>query len=416
MSKTTRGLALAAVGLALIAAGGYVVARRNPPTRPVVAVQDSLALADSAFRTCQGLAEDARMECYDGFLVPLVGSHGVPAAMATLNALGARDAQVQIDGHVYAHGIGIAAGRAGRGEIARVFATCTEIFQSGCYHGVIQAYFENVRTVDTASVNELCNPFSSPSASQWLRFQCVHGMGHGLTMFFGHDLPRALTSCDLLRTEWDRESCYGGAFMENVVNATAPHHAAHMLHSHAGMNVATTPFKALDARDLQYPCSIMAQRYLVACYNMQPSVMLHFTHGDIRAAARGCLDAPRGLRPVCYQGLGREISAYSRQNHAEAIRMCAYARDEYRPWCHVGVVKNLIDLTAKVDDGMSYCRAVTGSANRVKCYEAVGEQVATLRHDQTQREAACAPVAEAYRGACRYGARLPGARPPRSTH
>jgi hypothetical protein len=403
--------ALAAMGLAVVAAGGYVATRhRTPPPPTSNAIQDTVALADSALRKCHGLAGGAQMDCYDGFLVPLVASYGVPTAMGTLNVLGARDAQLRVDGHVYAHAIGIAAGRAGRADVARTFASCSEIFQSGCYHGVIQAYFEDDRAVDTLSVNRLCGPFSSPSASQWLRFQCVHGMGHGLTMFYGHDLPRALTGCDLLRAQWDRESCYGGAFMENIVNATGPHHAAHALHSHAGMQAAAS-FKALDRADLQYPCSIMAPRYLVACYNMQPSVMLYFTHGDISAAARDCLGAPPALRPVCYQGLGREISGYSRQDRAVAIRMCGFAGTEYRPWCHVGVVKNFIDLTARFEDGMTYCRAVSGSANLRECYRAVGEEIGTLRQDMGQREAACAEAPEAYRSACRYGARLPGARP-----
>jgi hypothetical protein len=184
-----------------------------------------------------------------------------------------------------------------------------------------------------------------------------------------------------------------------------------MLHAHGDAPGSATPFKHLDPADLQYPCSIMAQRYLVACYNMQPSVMLYFTSGNMGAAARGCLAAPLAMRPVCYQGLGREISAYSRQDHAVAIHMCGFARTEYRPWCHVGVVKNFVDLTARFEDGLAYCRDVAGSDNRRKCYEAVGEEIATLRPDMTQREAACAEVPESYRGACRYGARLPNARP-----
>ena len=77
----------------------------------------------------------------------------------------------------------------------------------------------------------------------------------------------------------------------------------------------------------------------------------------------------------------------------------------------MGVVKNFIDLTAKVDDGIVYCRDLSGSANRLKCYEAVGEEIATLRNDPKEREAACAAVAEAYRDACRSGARLPRGRP-----
>ncbi len=54
------------------------------------------------------------------------------AAMATLNALAARD-QSPRDGHVYAHAIGIAAGRAGHADVASVFASCSEIFQAACY-------------------------------------------------------------------------------------------------------------------------------------------------------------------------------------------------------------------------------------------------------------------------------------------
>lgn len=411
MSITTRSLSLAALGLAVIAGGGYIVTRRIAPASHRVAVADSIALADSALRMCRGLSGAQQMKCYEGFLVPLTASHGVRPAMGTLNVLGARHDRLRIDGHVYAHAIGIAAGRASGADVAGAFTSCTVIFQSGCYHGVIQAYFENVRAVDTATVNGLCSSHSTPSADQWLRFQCVHGMGHGLTMFYGHNLPRALEGCDLLRAAWDRESCYGGAFMENVVNATAPDHASHALRAHADARAhgGAAPFKALDATDLHYPCSIMAQRYLVACYKMQTSVMLHFTHGDIAAAARSCLHAPRPLRPVCYQGLGREISAYSRRVHAEAIRLCAFARAEYQRWCHVGVVKNFIDLTAKPGDGIAYCRSVTGSPNRLKCYEAVGEQIATLRNDMTQREAACAEVPEMYRAACRSGARLTSA-------
>jgi hypothetical protein len=411
MSTTTRTLSLSALALVVVAAGGYVVTRHTAAAHGDAAVPDSIALADSALKKCRGLQADAQMDCYDAFLVPLVASHGVRTAMGTLNRLGASDAQLKVDGHVYAHAIGIAAGRAGGADMGRTFASCTEIFQSGCYHGVIQAYFEDVHAVDTAAVNAMCASYTSAAADQWLRFQCVHGMGHGLTMFYAHNLVRALGGCDLLRDGWDRESCYGGAFMENIVHATTPEHSAHALHAHTAMKMEGTPFKALDSTDFQYPCSIMAERYLPACYHMQTSVMLHFTNGDIAAAAKGCLGAPAAMRSICYESLGRDISAYSRQDHHEAIRMCGKAPDQYEPWCHVGVVKNFIDLTARYQDGVAYCRAVTGAANRTKCYEAVGEQIGTLRNDMTARAAACADVDEEYRAACRYGARLSAARP-----
>src|SRR3989442_12919190 len=82
-------------------------------------------------------------------------------------------------------------------------------------------------------------------------------MGHGLTMFRGHDLPQALTDCDLLSDGWDRESCYGGAFMENVINVTSPHHPATELAAHRHHHMAMSPFKAIDPAAPPYPCSIV---------------------------------------------------------------------------------------------------------------------------------------------------------------
>src|SRR5690242_3305658 len=227
ISNTMRTVSLVILGLAVVAAGGYVATRRTVALSRAPSDGDSTGLADSAQAVCGGVSGDAQSDCYDRFLLAAVRAHGVRTALGTLSVLAAHDAQLRADGHVFAHAIGIAAGRAAVDNVAGAFTSCTVIFQSGCYHGVIQAYFERVSRVDTASVNALCAAYALPGADQWLRFQCVHGMGHGLTMYYDHDLPRALTGCDLLRVEWDRESCYGGAFMENVVHATSPQHASH---------------------------------------------------------------------------------------------------------------------------------------------------------------------------------------------
>jgi len=430
MTHRSRTIAPITTLAAALLLGGATTCGRNA-ARLTGTPADSIVLGDSAYRACGSMSGAERQTCYEGFLIPLVTARDVRTAMGTLNRIGERDSDVKNDGHVYAHGIGIEAGKRG-GSVTQSFGQCTEIFQSGCYHGVIQAYFQNVDSVNNASANALCVDYTSPTADRWLRFQCVHGMGHGLTMLYQHDLPRALVGCDLLSDGWDRESCYGGAFMENIVNATVPHHPAAALatngagaaggsgggaaggssdHSHHGAVAAAPPFKALDENDPQYPCSIMATRYLNACYQMQTSVMLHFNRGDIGGAARSCLAAPEAMRTVCHQSLGRDVASYSRQDHQEALRMCALADDRYEPWCHVGMVKNLIDLTAKAEDGIAYCRVVPGEANKLKCYEAVGEQIATLRNTESGRTELCGRVDSEGRAACLYGAKVTVERP-----
>ncbi len=395
---------LAALGLAVVGAAWAI--SRHVPARAQEPRPDSLVLADSAYRMCGQKTE--KEACYEALLMPMVTSKGLRTTMGTLDNIGRKDSWVRDEGHVLAHGIGITAGLASH-DMATTFSSCTETFQSGCYHGVIQAYFQNVHRADTATVNALCRPYDAENL-RWIRFQCVHGMGHGLTMLYQHDLPRALQGCDLLLDSWDRESCYGGAFMENIINVTNPHHPAHALM--AGMHMdgmdmsaeAAHPFKAMDSTNMQYPCSILGARYQESCYGMQTSIMLWFNHGDVAAAARACTQAPGTMKYVCAQSLGRDVASISHQDTHEAIRLCSLADPEYQPWCHVGVAKNLVDLGAKADDGFAYCRAVTGERNKLRCYHAIGEQVATLRAGTNDRAELCTHAESAYRDACRGGA------------
>jgi len=307
--------------------------------------------------------------------------------------------------------------------VAEAFAQCSESFQSGCYHGVIQAHFAGMDSLGTAEANALCEPFRATEAARWIRFQCVHGMGHGLTMLHRHDLVKGLEGCDLLRDSWDRHSCYSGAFMENIVNVTIPHHPASALsheatastpgEDHTGHHITGTAhhesqpkFKPVDSTNQHYPCSIMDERYLRACYEMQTSVMLYNNKGNIAGAARSCDSAPAAMRTVCYASLGRDISSYSQQNHAEGIRMCYFGTARYQPWCYYGLVKNFIDLNARADDGLAFCGSIPGEASKLVCYAAVGEQVLLLAPTQEGRSQMCAKAEPAYMDACLYGARV----------
>ncbi len=368
---------------------------------------DSVDLAAPLYKACRGETGQRKTECYSRPLDSLASLGQVRTAMATLAHLGALDVNVKRDGHVYAHGIGIAAGKKG-GDIAQTFALCDASNQSGCYHGVIQAYFAAAPIIGAKEINSLCEAFRAPSADQWIRFQCVHGTGHGLEMIFDHDLKTSLEGCDLLREDWDRDSCYGGAFMENIVNATEPVHPAHDLEMHMSMPMhhRSTSFMAVDRKDPLYPCSALGAKYQSACYQMQTSVILYLNGGDIAAAARTCDTAPFKMRFVCYQSLGRDISSYALQDPVKSKTMCSLGTAKYQPWCYFGLVKNFIDLNARASDGIAFCRILGGEFNKLKCYQAVGEEIATLRNDAAPRRSLCDPSESDYLDACLFGAGL----------
>ena len=114
---------------------------------------------------------------------------------------------------------------------------------------------------------------------------------------------------------------------------------------------------------------------------------------------------------VCYQSLGRDISAYALQDYGRSKAMCELGTPKYQPWCFFGLVKNFVDLNARPGDGFAFCKTLAGEANKLKCYEAVGEQIGTLRNEMMARRSACMDAEPAYLDACLFGARV-GSAPP----
>ncbi|MEO8576456.1 MAG: hypothetical protein ABI556_07145 [Gemmatimonadales bacterium] len=422
MPKKPASVALLAAVALVLFAGSYVLGRSNFNPFSKISFKsplsaDSTVAALSLQKRCGLMAGETKSKCYESGLDSLAERGEVKLAMRTLANLAILDSDAARDGHVFAHGIGMAAGRAG-GDIAKIFSQCDESNQSGCYHGVLQSYLIAKKTIGPAEVNAVCESFRGPQADRWILFQCVHGTGHGLTMYYQHDVPKALRDCDYLNGDWDRRSCYAGVFMENIVNQQMPKNMSHSHgDEHEGMDMAgmsstpATKWKALDKNDMLYPCSIMDERYLAACYEMQTAAMLYLNGGNIQGAAKTCDTAPDRMRLVCYQSLGRDISAYAEQNHAKAIELCALGTAKYQPWCYFGLVKSFINMNARAEDGTAFCRELKGEPNKLKCYEAVGEQIGTLRNENAQRRALCESSEAEYKDACLFGARV-GSRPP----
>jgi hypothetical protein len=271
-----------------------------------------------------------------------------------------------------------------------------------------------------------------------------------------HNLLRALDSCDLLDNNFDREACWGGAYMENVVNATQPHHmhvtrvadvdqhggahpsaghdehaaaghdehAGHDMGSMSGHDMASMPgmagmdhgamhhdeaaqtFKALDANDPLYPCDVVKEQHRNACYLMQTSAILFRNHGDFRDASAQCQKAPEQYQRTCFISLGRDANSWAREDPRRAIAYCSVAPGPGQAFCIVGVVKNIVDVTADARDGLNFCRNVP-DATKSACNLAVGQEIGLLRPTSAGREQACREADSGYVAECRRGAGLP---------
>lgn len=382
---------------------------------------DSGALAALAQRQCASDSVEVRRTCLEDFFVTLAAEGRTTLALGALAQLGREHADVEAEGHGYTHVIGIRAWRPGD-DVGTVFRSCNGLYQSGCYHGVIQSYLTSEGSLDSAKAVSLCGSIAPDTKDLWIRFQCVHGLGHGFEMALNWDLPEALKRCDWLEHGWDRESCYGGAFMENAIAsmpgghhvsvraleqssaADAADHSAHGGHAPA---LGAITFKMRDSTDALYPCSVTEPKYRRACYQLQGGIILGASWGKFDVATAHCDRVPAEWRPLCYQSLGTNASGMALQQDRKAIGYCANGDPNYQPYCFVGLVKNRIDVTANPADGMALCRVLPMGANRKQCFVAVGEQISVLHPTEIAvREGICATAGEIGEAPCRRGAGL----------
>jgi hypothetical protein len=328
--------------------------------------------------------------CIERTLVSLIDDAGISKSMEVLDTLVNVDTDVRANAHALAHGLGISAYRSPE-TLAATFSACPPTQMSGCYHGVVQGYFLALagqgRTIGSAEMEGLCDPHR---ASPFLYFQCAHGMGHGLMAVHENHLPMSLQACDAAGEEFIRQSCYGGVFMENIVQVTHPHHTAaghagtqghgdaagghaaaaddghgghgqqaaneHGAHApdsaadahaghgqpaaadaHAGHHgpsaaggtqaMAHGEWKALDRNDWLYPCNAVAEKYQDSCYTMQTSAVLYFNYGNVESTAEVCERAPAQFQATCFLSLGRDVTALASQDHARSLELCGRAGD-----------------------------------------------------------------------------------------
>ncbi len=417
--------------LVLLACGprGPALSQTDLVTRidTLAAARDTTALATLIDEQCQRQSASERSGCYEAAFTSLAEGGRAATSLGALAALVAQRPALELEAHGFAHIIGIMAWKPGE-DVGEAFASCSMLFQSGCYHGVIQAYLTSA-TVDSIRTVGLCDLIAPRADQQWLRFQCVHGLGHGLEMANNWDLPTALQQCDWLHTDWDRLSCYGGAFMENAVasqpgghhtsatalavaaKGSADPHAGHGDggggHTHPAPDPATITFKMRDPDDPLYPCTAVGERYLFSCYQNQGGILLAAVRNDFAKAAAACDKATPFPRSQCYLSLGTNASGITARNTKQAIAHCSHGDPAYQPHCFVGIVKNYIDVTGLPEDGIGFCREVAAGPNQIHCWVAVGEQVAVLwPTDEGRRREACAAAGD---GAfnCRLGARVP---------
>jgi hypothetical protein len=364
----------------------------SAPTTPTRPVSDSAIVADSLLNVCRphiAHSVDVYSTCIGDGLAALSSAGNIALAMGTLDWVEHSDPSLILLGHPLAHALGYAV-RSTPATATRLLSECDDRYQSGCYHGILQRYFDARVGMPLAQAVLLapCDGLRGTS-EQFRIFDCLHGTGHGLMMYHRYDVNASLADCDRLRTVWDRSGCYSGVFMEHNMGARMQvfGDGKFGMHRHAMPAANVVLFKP---DDLHYPCDATPERYRVECYQLQADLILPALRQDYRKAGAVC-DAAGSPRLVaeCYAGLGRNASGAAAFQFAGIRKRCDLASDYGKPYCYQGAVRHLAYAPSELPRGIAFCRSLPEGETRIRCWDGVGLQVSGFFADIPSRRKAC---------------------------
>jgi hypothetical protein len=377
------------------------------PTTPSRPMTDSATVADSLLALCKPHVKhsiDAYSTCIGDGIASLSSAGNIALAMGTLDYVIHSDTSLVLLGHPLAHALGYAV-RSTPTTATRLLSQCDDRYQSGCYHGVLQRYFDariGLPIVEHVLLAPCDGLRGTPE--QFRLYDCLHGTGHGLMMYHRYDANASLKDCDRLATDWDRRSCYSGVFMEHNIGVRMQTFGdgAFGMHRHSTPASSVVLFKP---KDLHYPCNATPARYRRECYALQADLILPALKQDYRKAGRVCDAAGTpDLIQACYVGLGRNASGAAAFQYSGIRKRCDLASPVGMPFCYQGAVRHLAYAPSELPRGIAFCKSLPDGEARLRCWDGVGMQVGGFFPDVPSRQRACHSESAVDVAACAEGA------------
>ena len=305
-----------------------------------------------------------------------VKDFGLAQTIARLHAL-------EVSGHGDCHQLAHQAGRLAYALVGMdAFNEISPECQFGGFHGAAHSHFKERGTTHLVDdVGRIC----PAKANAFYRYQCGHGIGHGLMAATDYELPVALELCNEVLATHD--ACWSGVFMENILASRREHHVV--------------PSTKYVSDDPQYPCTIVADLYKNECYGFQPARMMQLFAGDLGRVADSCADLPAVYQDGCFEGMGREASGASHRKPKVTIHSCRQApKGRPRVQCLIGAVNDSFWDPAGQDPALTFCALLDLKAEKDACYETIFSGASEILFSRREIQNFCAKAEPSYRRSC----------------
>lgn len=312
--------------------------------------------------------KESDFHCFEQAFANISYNDGPRAALDKFDQDIKAPGPIERDCHRIAHAIGAGALSHFHGNVGQAFVAGRPSCTSGYYHGILERAFLGV---DQSKLGQAARKFCSDPkirTSEFIAYQCVHGLGHGLMIYTGYDLPVSLHTCDKLR-QGDQLSCTGGVFMENYQSSYG------------------VTSRWLKAKDLIYPCNSVAEKYKYYCYDLVTARILPKVNYNWKKAAAWCRRSEPRWVPVCFESMGRDASGFTRLDPAKILRICRVAGNMTRECIYAAAV----DMTY-TDVSPRRARVLCDTApaaTRSYCWTGIGEMLGSFDRQLSKRKASC---------------------------
>src|SRR5579859_4613913 len=218
-------------------------------------------------------------------------------------------------------------------DFAKAMEYRDETCVSGYTHGVIEAYFAQNNDA-VSSLTLLCQKYPQDTYIKW---ECIHGVGHGLMYYSGNNLPFSLRTCDVFKTAVEQGACYNGVFMENF-------NADTLLHPSRFVSL-TDPFMSCKN----------SQKFKAECYENAPIYYFNQRNDDYLGALRWCDTLSLTDQLACYEGVGAQITRRHFTNPQFVEKICLSGDQRGQVSCISGMTAWYIDYYASLKPAENIC-------------------------------------------------------------
>jgi hypothetical protein len=253
------------------------------------------------------------------------------------------------------------------------------------YHGIFQSYFEleyRGQNVDKKEikVSQLCS--TEQEDVSWMNERdCIHGIGHGLTILYNYDTTTAVSHCNEFIPLWAQSACSRGIFMENNDYFTK------------------TGKGDFDKKEIYSPCDKTIEKFAPQCYFYHSWPLLernNYSYDSYDDTFAQCDNiSPDKFVKYCYEGIGGTLGSFGFTNPEEAVEICYQGNQPaYHDDCLIGTVKSMLKQDAKTGPAFKLC-SHSDVDFKPECYQIVGMWIkAFLSPSLQELERECSKTSE----------------------